>query len=70
VVGDYPDVPKVHVPPRWMSTTTIQACTKRGWFELPNYYTALLTEVGRGIVAESTEIAVDLPSHHRLTDPP
>lgn len=66
VVGEYPDVPRAHVPAQWLSTQTIHACTKRGWLDMPNYYTALLTDSGREALAMWANVATSVPPHNRL----
>lgn len=57
VAGEYPDVQRGHVPERSLSTHTINACAKRGWFRKESYHTAHLTDAGRQIIAAM--VAVD-----------
>ncbi len=72
VKGDYPDVPKdqTHTPKVWLSTHTIQACSTRGWLTMPNYYTALLNDEGRNVVASNADVSTfnEVRDHNRLSE--
>ena len=66
VQGDYPQVERGHVPARSLSTHTIKACARRGWFAMESWHRAHLTEAGRTVIAAMADVVTDLFDDDRL----